>query len=74
MLADNLVKLARGGVCVLQVEKPQEEEIPQWDEKNPLCPRTVRSNGEVIVTIRVEYFTSVFIEKSGLPEHLCFQE
>lgn len=32
----------------LQVEKPEEEEIPQWDEKNPLCPRTVRSNGEVM--------------------------
>lgn len=29
------------------MEKPQEEDIPQWDEKNPLCPRTVRSNGEV---------------------------
>ena len=35
------------GSC-LQVEKLEEKEIPQWDEKNPLCPRTIRSNGEVI--------------------------
>lgn len=30
-----------------QVEKPQEEEIPRWDPKNPLCPRTVRASGKV---------------------------
>lgn len=35
-------------VCV-QVEKPQEEKVPHWDENNPLCPGTVRSNGEVRV-------------------------
>ncbi|XP_027046751.1 galactose-1-phosphate uridylyltransferase-like [Pocillopora damicornis] len=29
-----------------QVEKPQEEEIPRWDPKNPLCPRTVRASGK----------------------------
>lgn len=30
-----------------QVEKPQEDEIPRWDHKNPLCPRTVRASGKV---------------------------
>lgn len=30
-----------------QVEKPQEDEIPRWDPKNPLCPRTVRASGKV---------------------------
>ena len=30
-----------------QVEKPQEQEIPRWDPKNPLCPRTVRASGKV---------------------------
>ena len=34
-----------------QVEKPQEEEIPRWDPKNPLCPRTVRASGKVIINI-----------------------
>lgn len=29
-----------------QVEKPQEDEIPRWDAKNPLCPRTVRASGK----------------------------
>ena len=30
-----------------QVEKPQEDDIPRWDAKNPLCPRTVRASGKV---------------------------
>lgn len=30
-----------------QVEKVQEEEIPRWDPKNPLCPRTIRASGKV---------------------------
>ena len=30
-----------------QTEKPQEDEIPRWDPKNPLCPRTVRASGKV---------------------------
>lgn len=34
-----------------QVEKPQEEEIPRWDPKNPLCPRTVRASGKVSINI-----------------------
>lgn len=28
-----------------QVEKPQEENIPEFDPKNPLCPGAVRANG-----------------------------
>lgn len=30
-----------------QVEKPQEQEIPRWDPKNALCPRTIRASGKV---------------------------
>lgn len=30
-----------------QVEKPSEDEIPRWDEKNPLCPRATRASGKV---------------------------
>lgn len=30
-----------------QVEKIEEEAIPRWDPKNPLCPRTVRASGKV---------------------------
>ncbi|KAL9986655.1 hypothetical protein ACROYT_G000827 [Oculina patagonica] len=29
-----------------QVEKIEEEAIPRWDPKNPLCPRTVRASGK----------------------------
>ncbi len=28
-----------------QVEKPGEEEIPEFDPKNPLCPGVTRSSG-----------------------------
>ena len=31
----------------LQVEKGQDEVMPSWDAKNPLCPRVLRANGEV---------------------------
>ena len=34
-----------------QVEKPQEDEIPRWDAKNPLCPRTVRASGKASLRI-----------------------
>ncbi|XP_031553754.1 galactose-1-phosphate uridylyltransferase-like [Actinia tenebrosa] len=30
-----------------QVEKKDEDEIPRWNEKNPLCPRAVRASGKV---------------------------
>ena len=30
-----------------QVEKPAEEDIPDFDPKNPLCPGVTRANGEV---------------------------
>ncbi|KAK2547793.1 Galactose-1-phosphate uridylyltransferase [Acropora cervicornis] len=30
-----------------QTEKPQEDAIPRWDPKNPLCPRTVRASGKI---------------------------
>ncbi|XP_003389143.2 PREDICTED: galactose-1-phosphate uridylyltransferase-like [Amphimedon queenslandica] len=30
-----------------QVEKGQDEVVPPWDPKNPLCPRAVRANDEV---------------------------
>lgn len=30
-----------------QVEKPPEEHIPRYDQRNPLCPRNTRANGEV---------------------------
>ena len=30
-----------------QVEKTNEDEVPRWDEKNPLCPRAVRASGKV---------------------------
>ncbi|KAK3743588.1 hypothetical protein QZH41_010235 [Actinostola sp. cb2023] len=31
-----------------QVEKPIEDEIPRWDENNPLCPHAVRASGNVV--------------------------
>lgn len=30
-----------------QVEKTTEEEVPEYDSKNPLCPGVTRANGEV---------------------------
>lgn len=30
-----------------QVETPQIEQTPEFDETNPLCPGVVRGNGEV---------------------------
>lgn len=30
-----------------QVEKLTEDEIPEFDPKNPLCPGVTRANGEV---------------------------
>ena len=30
-----------------QVEKAQEEVVPPYDPKNPLCPRATRANGKV---------------------------
>jgi UDPglucose--hexose-1-phosphate uridylyltransferase len=30
-----------------QIEKGQDERIPPWDPKNPLCPRATRAHGDV---------------------------
>ena len=32
-----------------QVEKPEVQDIPRHDPKNPLCPRSTRSSGKVII-------------------------
>lgn len=43
-----------------QVEKPQEEEIPRWDPKNPLCPRTVRASGKVRIHTLIIFYDKKF--------------
>lgn len=30
-----------------QIESTTEEEIPDYDPKNPLCPGNIRANGQV---------------------------
>jgi len=34
-----------------QVEKVEEDYIPPWDPKNPLCPGSIRANGEVCMYV-----------------------
>ena len=43
-----------------QVETLYEEELPEYDPKNPLCPGNSRANGQVIFTYLLKfnyYFT-----------------
>jgi hypothetical protein len=42
-----------------QVEKTAEEEIPRWDEKNPLCPRAIRASGKVNIIRSLILFTAI---------------
>ena len=34
-----------------KVEDSPQEEIPEYDPKNPLCPGALRSNGQVTIAI-----------------------
>lgn len=45
-----------------QVEKTEEEEIPRFDPKNPLCPTATRPNG----VINPDY-TSTFVFDNDFP-------
>ncbi|XP_020904612.1 galactose-1-phosphate uridylyltransferase, partial [Exaiptasia diaphana] len=45
-----------------QVEKNSEDEIPRWDEKNPLCPRATRASGNVNPD-----YSSTFVFENDFP-------
>ena len=47
MLCCRQLKWTCISVPILQVEKQEEQKIPSRDPKNPLCPGSVRANGEV---------------------------
>ena len=53
-------------VVTLQVSKPEEEKIPSFDPKNPLCPGVQRVSGKVRTLdschIKVYYKITVYID------------
>ncbi|XP_049807157.1 galactose-1-phosphate uridylyltransferase [Schistocerca nitens] len=45
-----------------QIERPQEEEIPEHDPNNPLCPGVTRPNGQIN-----PHYTSTFVFTNDFP-------